>query len=512
MSPVHTHGTTWRELRRARHDLPALLAFRSTGLTPTSRRRMRVAASLVLAATAAVAVLPAHLGDQARAGTLLAMLPSAALGFVALAVVSAVASAGGRELVARDQAVAFPVSSAIDHLGALLMAPLNIAWLLQSWLLLGATSWALGPDRWWAYQLPVLLWVLVGTAVAQVVGWAVEGVRRGPRGPLCFRLGTTVVVALGASVVLTGHVAVVLDHAPTRALLDVVLAGATGRWTTWVVGVVVLLALLAGAVVAGAWPAGWALSRPMREELRMEGGHHRVRRTPRTDLGVLLRLDRASVWRSVPLRRGVAVLAVMPGAVALLGALDWRSLMILPGLVVSGGALLFGVNAWCLDARGMLWRENLPLPARTVLLARCWVLLELLLVAAAVTLLLGAVRAGMPTPAELAAAGCLTAVVALQVTAGALRWSVQRPYAVDLRSARATPAPPVVMVGYSARLALCTTITSLVFSTLALLGSVVAVVLVAVLMLLWSGWRLERVAQRWDDPVTRARVVVTVAG
>lgn len=512
MSPVVTGGTTWRELRRARHDLPALLAFRSSGLTPTSRRRMRVAAGLVLAATAVVAVLPAHLGDQAKAGTLLAILPSAALGFVLIAVVSAVASAGGRELVARDQAVAFPVSSVVDHLGALLMAPLNIAWLLQSWLLLGASSWALGPDRWWAYQLPVLLWVLVATAVAQAVGWAVEGVRRGPRGPSSFRLGLAVVLTLGATVVLTGRVTAVLDRAPTRPLLDVVLAGSAGRWVTWAVGVVALVALLAGAVVAGAWPAGWALCRPMREELRMEGGHHRVRRTPRTDLGVLLRLDRASVWRSVPLRRGVAVLAVMPGAVALLGALDWRSLMILPGLVVSGGALLFGVNAWCLDARGMLWRENLPLPARTALLARCWVLLELLLAAAAVTLLLGSLRAGQPTPAELTAVGCLTAVVALQVTAGALRWSVQRPYAVDLRSARATPAPPVVMVGYSARLALSTTVTSLVFSTLALLGSVVAVVLVAVLMLLWSGWRLERVAQRWDDPVSRARVVVTVAG
>ena len=33
---------------------------------------------------------------------------------------------------------------------------------------------------------------------------------------------------------------------------------------------------------------------------------------------------------------------------------------ILPGLVASGGALLFGVNAWCLDGRGLLWRENLP--------------------------------------------------------------------------------------------------------------------------------------------------------
>ena len=48
-----------------------------------------------------------------------------------------------------------------------------------------------------------------------------------------------------------------------------------------------------------------------------------------------------------------------------------------------------------------------------------------------------------------------------------MRWSIARPFAVDLRSARATPAPPVVMAGYSARLAVVTTMTGLVFSGLA---------------------------------------------
>ena len=45
---------------------------------------------------------------------------------------------------------------------------------------------------------------------------------------------------------------------------------------------------------------------------------------------------------------------------------------ILPGLVASGGALLFGVNAWCLDARGVLWRESLPAGPRQVFAARAW--------------------------------------------------------------------------------------------------------------------------------------------
>ena len=44
---------------------------------------------------------------------------------------------------------------------------------------------------------------------------------------------------------------------------------------------------------------------------------------PRTVLGILVRADRASVWRSVPMRRGVLVLAVGPGLVALFGNLPW---------------------------------------------------------------------------------------------------------------------------------------------------------------------------------------------
>ena len=71
-----------------------------------------------------------------------------------------------------------------------------------------------------------------------------------------------------------------------------------------------------------------------------------------------------------------------------------------------------------------------------------------------------------------------------------MRWSGARPYAVDLRSARATPAPPLVMVGYSARLALSTTLTGLVFSGLALVPAWRLSVLVAVPFLAWStrGW------------------------
>ena len=107
-------------------------------------------------------------------------------------------------------------------------------------------------------------------------------------------------------------------------------------------------------------PAGVALRRTPREELKVESGSHPARPLPASDLAVLRRIDRASVWRSVPMRRGLVVLALGPGLVALAGGMDWAQVLVLPALVVSGGALLFGVNAWCLDGRGALWRESLP--------------------------------------------------------------------------------------------------------------------------------------------------------
>jgi hypothetical protein len=227
---------------------------------------------------------------------------------------------------------------------------------------------------------------------------------------------------------------------------------------------------------------------------------------------MMLRVDRSAVWRSVPLRRGMTVLAVMPGAVALAGDLEWRMLTVLPGLVASGGALLFGVNTWCLDGRGALWRDSLPISPRVAFLSRVVVLMEVLLCSACLTLALAAMRAGQPTTSEVVALVCSTLVVSLQVVAAGMRWSIARPFAVDLRSARATPAPPVVMAGYSARLAIVTTLTGLTFSGLAVLEDARYAVSVAVVFLFWSTWRLRSATRRWEDPVVRARVIATVSG
>ena len=502
-SPV----TEARWLRPVR-DVGHLLAFRSASV----RRRAAFwwATAVMLALTAAAAVVPAFMpapGD--RRLDIGVLLPSAMAGLLVIAVVSAIASGGGRELISREQGVAYPVSPATDHLGALALAPLNIAWLIQAWVLLGAAAFTLGPVlQLLALQVVMVLWLAIATALGQLVAWTFEMVRRRRHGVAAVRLVLGGLAAAALAVQLGGRTTDLLDRVPTVWLLTGGLGGFDGRW---LLTVGVELVAFVAVVVLGVVPVTLASRLLPHDELRAETDIHTPRRMPWSDLSALLRLDRASVWRSVPMRRGLGVLAIGPGLVALLGDLTWPQITILPGLVVSGGALLFGVNAWCLDARGTLWRENLPARPGTVFWARVIVLAEFLGLASLATIAIAALRAGVPAVSEATALVCTLLVVTVQVVGASMRWSERRPYPVDLRSARATPAPPIMMVAYSSRLAVCTTFTGLVFSGLARVPNPVPSVLVAILLLTWSAVRVARAAHRWDDPVTRARVAVTVA-
>lgn len=505
-------AASWTELRRSVGDVGALLAFRARAVRRPAAFRLAALAFVLL--TTAAATVPALLPGAGSGGgyalDALVLLPTAMLGLLALAAASAVASGGGRELLAREHAVAYPVSPTTDHLGALLLAPLNIAWLLQTWVLLGAAAYAVPGDQLAPTQLGLLVWVALATALGQLVAWSVEAVRRTRHGVALVRAAGLALALAAVALQASGRLGEALDRfGATRWLVVSYVDGFGPRWA----GAVALeVALLVAAVALGAVPAHLAARRAARDELRVESGRHPARRPPRTVLGTLVRTDRGSVWRAVPMRRGVAVLAVGPGLVALAGGLDWAQMTILPGLVASGGALLFGVNAWCLDERGGLWRESLPVGAGAVFAARAWVLAEFLLVASAVTLALAALRAGAPGPAEVTALLCTWVVVVLQVVASAMRWSSRRPFAVDLRSARATPAPPVMMVGYSTKLAVTTTLTGLVFSGLARVPHAEVSLLVAAPFVVWSLVRLLHARDRWVDPVVRARVVTTVAG
>jgi hypothetical protein len=494
--------------RRAITDVGILFEFRKQAVR---RRHLARVLSVVFAGvTVAVAIVPAFVnsGPSHTRAQILAVMPSAMAGILVLSMSSAIASGGGRELIARDQAAPYPISPTTDHLGALLLAPLNIAWMIQAWLLLGSMAYGLGWHGLLPAQLVVLLWLVFATTAGQVVAWGVEAVRRSRFGIAITRGLMVCLAGVAGYVQITHRAADFFDSIPTNWFFFGALSA--GRWYWWeTVGALVGGSL--AAIALGAVPAHLAARRMPRDEARMETDQHQPRAVPRSVLGILVRTDRSSVWRSVPMRRGVMVLAVGPGLVAIFGNLPWASMTILPGLVASGGALLFGINAWCLDGRGALWRENLPAPATALFDARAWVLFEFLAVASLITVVLGAMRAGLPNPQELSALVATLLVVLLQVVAAAMRWSIKSPFPVDLRSARATPAPPASMVGYSARLATSTTFTSLVFSGLAHVPEWRLSVIFALPCLIWSGVRLLRARQRWCDPVVRARVISTTA-
>lgn len=495
---------------RAVADVGHLMRFRARRARNRTTHRWVMAA--MLGGTLLVAVVPAFVpgaggGDQAL--SVLTLMPVAFAGFLAVAVVSAVVSGGGRELLPRDQAAPYPISPTTDHLGALLLAPVNTAWLLQAWLLLGSTAYGVGAT--WdlvTAQVVVLLWLLVATSIAQVVAWTMEAIRRRRHGIVLMRCFSVTLLATAVWLHAQHQLIPVLDRVPTVWL---VVGGIDGFSWRWALTVAVEVAIALCAVLVGVFPAHLAARRSARDELRVESETREARPNPRSDLFALVRTDRSSVWRTVPMRRGLLVLAIGPGLVAIAGDLPWHAMTILPGLVASGGALLFGVNAWCLDGRGGLWRESLPVAPQTVFTARTIVLAEFLLIASVITIVLASLRAGIPSPPELAALVATLVVVTVQVAAAGLRWSARRPFAVDLRSARATPAPPAVMVGYSTRLAVSTTLTSLVFSGLARTPSWEVSVLMAIPFLAWSTARLVRTARAWADPVQRARVVVSVA-
>jgi hypothetical protein len=506
------------ESRRAVGDVGPLVRFRFAGMRDRGRRVASITVGAFVALTIAVVVTAGYwpgAGTAAKANDMLILLPSAYIAFLLTTTMAIIGSGGGRELLPREQAVAFPVSPITDHIGALLLAPLNIAWIIQAWSLLGATAFVTGPHRLILVALSAMVWLLVATCVAQAVAWCVEFVRRGPFGLLLVRGLFAVVVGAVAVMVATGSTAHIVDRISAKAarITIVVTAPAgSGKWGTWALGLAIMVAVGVAALALGGLVATRVARRSPREEARAEGQAFTPRPLPRSEYAALVRTDRGSVWRSVPLRRGFAVLGLLPGLVAAGGQLRWEMMPILPGLVAAGGALLFGINAWCLDGVGALWRDSLPVDPQLAMLARMQVLLEILLAATALTICVAALRAGgEPTATQLNAVVATTVVVSVQVVARSMQWSVRRPYAMDLRSARGTPAPPFAMLAYSSWLAMSSTVTGLVFGIASHAHEPSLPVVLAMPFLIAAVRRILITAREWADPDIRARVVATVS-
>lgn len=502
--------------------------------------------ALLVAGTAVVAVLgPALLAlgawvvphvPFARRTEAVELLPTAYLVLAVGLVVAAVASSGGRELIPRDELVAYPMSPTADHLGALLLAPLNLAWLLQTLALGLVTGVAAGsealraPDAtqsvsltaggWWGVAVAGVVtaaWVLVVTTVAQAAAWVVELVRTLPRGRWWLR-GTGLAAAAGLVLWFdVERVVGLLDRTPTARVSDQALAAASGDTVGGLGAVAWLLvaALVTGA--CGAWLCGLLVRRPGRELARHETRRYAARALP--DAGDVLaevriwrRMDWASVRRAAPLRRGLLVLLVTPALGGLVARMAATDVVLLTAVAASGSGLLFGVNAFALDGPGAAWRASLPMPSRTWVAARALVLTELVGVTAVVATAAALVWAtGSLTATTVVATVMAVVTMTGQVVARCLRWSTTRPHGAPLRTPRDSPAPPGAMASYSAQLVLATIGLGIVLSVVSRTSWVVLPVLVCLPSLALTAASVRASLSRWEDPLARAHVVDTVA-
>ena len=458
--------------------------------------------------------LPGGTSSADRTGEIAALLPSAMLAFGLFCIIAPLSAGGGLELIPEAELVAYPVRVPTLVRISLVLTPLNIAWYFQVLILLSATAYAVrGPGGPMPPIGVLLVFMAACTATGQALGWALVGVRRSRRGRISTWVLLGAALSAAAWVVLTDRGGSLLDSAPTRTVLSAqfraVDLDATG--TAPVVGVLLLATFVGYQVTVRI--AGWALRRPA--DLGIDGPLARpVRRRPpaATSARALHQVDRASVWRSAPLRRGLLVLLVLPVAAAAVASLPWSSIALLPPLVASGAALLFGVNALSLDGSGALWISTLPHDPGLVLASKARVVAEVVGGSVVLVLCGAGLRASSAPDSQdlLCVAGAAISCVAL-VVATCMRLSVTRPHRAELRGPRDTPAPPGTMAIYSARLAVVTTTVGLVFSVSTFAHQWQVPVLVTTGLLCWAAFSWLGTRRLWDDVTTRAHVVATVA-
>jgi hypothetical protein len=495
-------------------QLRALVALRWRMVrSPAAQAGLAALAACVPLALAGGAVVARIVPTGARFDAAI-VAPTVFLGFALLSVVSPLTSGGGNELYPAEQLVAFPVAPATHYLTGLAVMPINLAWVSQLVIVTAATSFVVAGGWSALLAIPTLLsYVALVTLLGQATSWAVAGLRQTRNGRLAVWAVAAVAAVTTVAVARTGHTVDVLDASPTvRVVVAMIAVGSRHAYGTWAATTLALAALAVLAFAAGRAACAWSLRRPGDAGATPEKRTIR-QRAPRRNVAAELRaVDRAGVWRSSSLRRGAVVLGLLPGSVAFALGIDWSTLLLLPGLVSSGAALLFGVNAFCLDAGGAVWLATLPHDPRLALRAKAWVIAETSLVCVLIAVGAALLRVhGTATAAEVTGLVAAIVATAVSVLGTSLRLSVERPHRADLRGRRDTPAPPGAMAVYSVRMAAQTTIAGLLVAGTSATGVWWAPVVAAAPFVL-LGLRSIAVAGRtWASPAGRARVVLTVA-
>jgi hypothetical protein len=450
--------------------------------------------------------------DEPTLATAIELAPAAFLGFGALAVIAPLTAGGGNEVVPADQLAAFPVRPSTHFFGGLLLAPINLVWVVQLLVLAALTSYLSLGGSLLLGAVTTVAYVLGLTVLGQTLAWAVVGLRRTRSGRWLVGAAAAALLVTAVVVVRTGHSGELLAASPTRTVVAGVVAGGAGDHLRWgLTTAALLLAALIGLAV-GAAICGWALRRPGDAGMRTHTEPVRRRPAKASALRELVAVNRASVWRAPALRRGGLVLAILPGLIAAGTAIPWESMIVLPGLVAAGAGLLFGINAFCLDGSGSVWLASLPHDPRLVARAKAIVLTETVLAAVVLAAVAGSLRSpGSPTGAEVAAIVASGLTCTAVVVAGALKMSVRRPHRADLRGPRDSVAPPGAMALASARLALPTAMVGMLLGAATQSGIWWFPPLVALPILLLMVLSALRSLRRYADPFTRARIVQVVA-
>jgi len=493
-------------------QLRALLALRWQMTRAPGVRLVLCLAGLAVLWLLALCLRSAGALEPAALETAAALAPEAFLGFGVLALVAPLTAGGGSEVVPAEQLAAFPVRPQAQFLGGLLLAPLNLVWVVQLLVLAVETSCLTLGGSLTAGVLTTAAYVAFATLLGQTVAWTVVGMRRTLAGRRAV-IALAAALALGVLLVVrAGLGRAALEHAPTRLVVRAVVAGGAGDLLPWALVTGALGCGAALALLGGPRACGWALRRPGDAAVAAEGRTLRRRRPRASALRELVALDRASVWRAPALRRGGLVLAVLPGLAAAGAQVPWSSLVVLPGLVAAGSGLLFGINAFALDGSGALWLASLPVEPTLVARAKLLVLAETVLAAVGLTAGAGALRAPAgPTAAELSAILASGLACTAVVVGTGLALSVRSPHRADLRGPRDAIAPPGALALASVRLSVPAAATGMLIAAAATSGRWWLPPVLALPVLGLAGLSLRRSLRRWADPVRRGRVVQVVA-
>jgi hypothetical protein len=495
----------------ARTQLGALLRLRwSTTRAPGVRLGL-VLTALGVVYLAVTAARSAPYLEPAALASAVELAPLAFLGFAFLAVIAPLTAGGGNQVVPADQLVAFPVRPTTHFLGGLVMAPLNVVWALQLLTLTAETAYLTQGGSTARGALTATAFIVCATAFGQALAWWVAGLRQSRAGRRLVR-GTALALLAGALVVVqAGLGGALLARTPTRTVVRAVTAR-PDEGARWLATTSVLVLLAAATLWLGSRACSWALRRPADSTARTDKGPVRRRATRSSPLRELVAVNRASAWRAPALRRGALVLAVLPGVAAAGAAVPWQSLAILPGLVAAGAGLLFGVNAFALEASGAVWLATLPHPPRLLAHAKVIVLTETVLAAVAVVLVAGSLRSpGTPTPAQLTAIlSSALACTAVVVAVGMSR-SVRRPHHAPLLGPRDSVAPPGALALASLQLSLPAAAIGTVLEASSRAGVAWLPALLAVPVVVLSAGSVRRSLAVYDRPIPRARVVSVVS-